>query len=132
MKGQPEAQPVVFVIDDDASLREALASLFRSVDLRTELYGSAAEFLKAKLPDAPACLVLDIRLPGPSGLDFQSELAKSNILIPIIFITGHGDIPMTASATRISSTLFRLRLNAIVHGAAGIGRFISSEPITSR
>jgi FixJ family two-component response regulator len=106
MKGQPEAQSLVFVVDDDASVREALGSLFRSVGLRAELLGSAPEFLKAKLPDAPACLVLDIRLPGLSGLDFQSELARVNIHIPIIFITGHGDIPMTVRAMKAGAVEF--------------------------
>jgi FixJ family two-component response regulator len=88
-------QPVVFVIDDDESVRRALTNLFQSVGLRVEVFGSAPEFLESKLPDATSCLVLDIRLPRLSGLDFQTELAKANINIPIIFMTGHGDIPMT-------------------------------------
>jgi FixJ family two-component response regulator len=96
----PESQPIVFVIDDDASMRKALTSLFRSVGLRADVFGSAPEFLQSKLPDIPSCLVLDIRLPGPSGLDFQNELAKANIHIPIIFVTGHGDIPMTVRAMK--------------------------------
>jgi FixJ family two-component response regulator len=95
-----EEQPIVFVIDDDASIRGALTRLFRSVDLRTEAFGSAAELLQSKLPDAPSCLVLDVRLPGQSGLDVQAELAKANIRIPIIFMTGHGDIPMTVRAMK--------------------------------
>jgi FixJ family two-component response regulator len=95
-----EEQPIVFVIDDDASIRGALTRLFRSVDLRAEAFGSAAELLQSKLPDAPSCLVLDVRLPGQSGLDFQAELAKANIRIPIIFMTGHGDIPMTVRAMK--------------------------------
>src|SRR5271165_5348598 len=96
MQEQPtEAQAIVFVVDDDASLRQALDSLLRSVGLRVGVFGSAADFLKHKfLDDAAACLVLDIRLPGLSGLDFQAELAKAGIQIPIIFISGHGDIPM--------------------------------------
>jgi FixJ family two-component response regulator len=106
MKEQPAVQPLVFVVDDDASLREALHSLFRSVGLRAEMFGSAAEFLKYKIPDNPACLVLDVRLPGLSGLDFQSELAKANIHIPIIFITGHGDIPMTVRAMKAGAVEF--------------------------
>src|ERR1700730_16336896 len=96
----PKLQSVVFVIDDDPSLRNALSNLFRSVGLRSEVFSSAPEFLQSKLPDIPSCLVLDVRLPGPSGLDFQTELAKANILIPIIFVTGHGDIPMTVRAMK--------------------------------
>jgi len=88
-----EQPPIVFVVDDDVSIRDALKSLIRSVGLRVELFGSPREFLRAKRPDAPSCLVLDVRLPGESGLDLQRELAEANIHIPIIFITGHGDIP---------------------------------------
>jgi FixJ family two-component response regulator len=106
MKEQPETESVVFVVDDDESLREALKSLLRSVGLRVEAYGSGADFLKTKLPDAAACLVLDVRLPGVSGLDFQSELAKADIHIPIIFITGHGDIPMTVRAMKAGAVEF--------------------------
>jgi FixJ family two-component response regulator len=93
-------EPIVFVIDDDASMRRALANLFQSVGLRVEVFGSAPEMLQSKLPDVASCLVLDIRLPGLSGLDFQTELAKANIHIPIIFMTGHGDIPMTVRAMK--------------------------------
>ncbi len=106
MKEQPGPQSIVFVVDDDASLREALKSLLRSVGLRVEVFGSGADFLKIKLPDAAACLVLDVRLPGLSGLDFQAELAKANIHIPIIFITGHGDIPMTVRAMKAGAVEF--------------------------
>jgi FixJ family two-component response regulator len=106
MKGQAGPQSTVFVVDDDASLREALKSLLRSVGLRVEVFGSGADFLKIKLPDDAACLILDIRLPGLSGLDFQSELAKANIHIPIIFITGHGDIPMTVRAMKAGAVEF--------------------------
>jgi FixJ family two-component response regulator len=101
-----ESQPTVFVIDDDDSMRRALTSLVRSVGLRAEVFGSAPEFLQSKLPEAPGCLVLDIRLPGPSGLDFQNELAKVNIHIPIIFVTGHGDIPMTVRAMKAGAVDF--------------------------
>ena len=94
------AESIVFVIDDDASMRRALTNLFQSVGLKAEVYGSASEMLLSKLPDVPSCLVLDIRLPGLSGLDFQTELAKANIHIPIIFMTGHGDIPMTVRAMK--------------------------------
>ena len=96
----PEQKPTVFVVDDDELIRGALARLFRSVGLQSEVFGSAAEFLQSKLPDVPSCLVLDVRLPGQSGLDFQAELAKANIRIPIIFMSGHGDIPMTVRAMK--------------------------------
>jgi FixJ family two-component response regulator len=92
--------PIVFVIDDDASMRRALTNLFQSVGLTVEVFGSAAEMLRGELPDVAGCLVLDIRLPGLSGLDFQSELARANIRIPIIFMTGHGDIPMSVMAMK--------------------------------
>ena len=100
MNAVPPQQPVVFVVDDDELVRGALARLFRSVGMQTEVFGSAAEFLQSKLPDAASCLILDVRLPGQSGLDFQAELAKANIHIPIIFMTGHGDIPMTVRAMK--------------------------------
>jgi FixJ family two-component response regulator len=96
----PAKDPIVFVIDDDASMRRALANLFQSVGLGVEVFGSASEMLQSKLPDVAGCLVLDIRLPGLSGLDFQIELARANIHIPIIFVTGHGDIPMTVRAMK--------------------------------
>ena len=83
--------PIVFVIDDDASMRTALSSLFRSVGLRVEVFASAPDFLATKRTDGPSCLILDVRLPGVSGLEFQDELANANSVIPIIFITGHGD-----------------------------------------
>jgi FixJ family two-component response regulator len=101
-----EAPPVVVVIDDDAPLREALSSLFRSVGLRVRTFGSAQEFLQSGAPDGPSCLVLDVRLPGLSGLDFQAELAKANIHIPIVFMTGHGDIPMTVRAMKAGAVEF--------------------------
>jgi len=96
----------VFVVDDDPSIREALKSLFGSVGLRAETFASATDFLQAKLPDSPSCLVLDVRLPGLSGLDFQTELTKANIHVPIIFITGHGDIPMTVRAMKAGAVEF--------------------------
>jgi FixJ family two-component response regulator len=98
--------PIVFVVDDDAAVRETLASLFRSVDLRVVVLGSAHEFLLSNIPDAASCLVLDIRLPGVSGLDFQEELAKAGIRIPIIFMTGHGDIPMSVKALKAGALDF--------------------------
>jgi FixJ family two-component response regulator len=100
------AERIVFVIDDDVGMRETLSSLFRSVGLRVELFGSAREFAQIKMPDAASCLVLDIRLPGVSGLDFQAELAKAGIRIPIIFMTGHGDIPMSVQAMKAGAIDF--------------------------
>jgi FixJ family two-component response regulator len=101
-----EPHSLVFVIDDDASVRDALKRLIRSVGLEAELFGSAQEFLQRKRPDVPSCLVLDIRLPGISGLDFQRKLAEANIPIPIIFITGHGDIPMSVRAMKAGAVEF--------------------------
>jgi FixJ family two-component response regulator len=99
-------QPIIFVVDDDQFMREALGSLFRSVGHKVELFGSAADLLKNKLPDVASCLVLDVRLPGLSGLDFQAKLAESNIRIPIIFMTGHGDIPMSVKAIKAGAIDF--------------------------
>jgi FixJ family two-component response regulator len=101
-----QMQSIVFVIDDDASVRQALQSLLRSVGLEARVFGSTAEFLSAELPDIASCLVLDVRLPGISGLDFQSELAKAKIKVPIIFITGHGDIPMSVRAMKAGAVEF--------------------------
>lgn len=98
--------PTVFVVDDDASVRDALSSLIRSVGLRVEAFSSAREFLRMKIPDGPACLVLDVRLPGLSGMDLQRELAAANNPIPIIFITGHGDIPMSVRAMKAGAAEF--------------------------
>ena len=96
----------MLVVDDDPSLRDALKSLLQSVGLRVALFGSAQEFMQSTLPDAPSCLVLDIRLPMLSGLEFQTELADSNIEVPIIFITGHGDIPMSVKAMKAGAVDF--------------------------
>ena len=101
-----EEQPVVFVIDDDASVRDAVADLLRSVGLGVESFGSTQEFLQSKRPDVPGCLVLDVRLPGPSGLEFQRTLINSNIHLPIIFISGHGDIPMSVRAIKSGAIEF--------------------------
>lgn len=106
MNGRAELQSIVLVVDDDLSLREALSSLFRSIGLQVKTFASAAEFLQFKLPDAPTCLVLDVRLPGVSGLDFQSDLAKARIDIPIVFMTGYGDIPMTVRAMKAGAVEF--------------------------
>ena len=99
-------EPIVYIVDDDASVRDALGGLFRSVGLQVQLFGSARELLQSKLAETASCLVLDIRLPGVSGLDFQSELAKANIQTPIIFMTGHGDIPMSVQAMKAGAIDF--------------------------
>jgi FixJ family two-component response regulator len=96
----PEVAPTVIIVEDDAELRTAVDALLRSVGLRTSLYGSALDFLKSARPAGPACLVLDVRLPGLGGLDLQAELAKSGAVLPIVFITGHGDIPMSVRAMK--------------------------------
>jgi FixJ family two-component response regulator len=99
-------EPIVFAVDDDVSMREALSRLFRSIGMRAEIFASAEEFLRFKRPDAPACLVLDVRLPGLSGLDLQRELEVASFPIPIIFITGHGDIPMSVEAMKAGAVEF--------------------------
>jgi RNA polymerase sigma factor (sigma-70 family) len=101
-----EPEPIVFVVYDDPSVRRAMKRLIGCVGLQVELYGSAQEFLASKLPNVPSCLVLDIRLPGTSGLSLQHQLAKANIQIPIIFITAHGDIPMTVRAMKAGALEF--------------------------
>jgi len=97
---QSDARPMVFVVDDDDDVQRGLKALLESVELRCEVFRSGREFLQEKIPDCPSCLVLDIRLPGMNGLDFQTELANARIKIPIIFISGHGDIPMTVKAMK--------------------------------
>jgi RNA polymerase sigma factor (sigma-70 family) len=101
-----ESNPTVFIVDDDASVRDALKRLLRSVGLRCELFGLAQEFLRYRRPDLPSCLVLDVRLPGTSGLDLQRQLADAEIQIPIIFITAHGDIPMSVRAMKAGAVEF--------------------------
>ena len=96
----PDAKSTVLVIDDDPDLRASIGRLLRSLDLDARLFASVSDFLNSDLPDGPACLVLDVRLPGQSGLDFQRELAGANRQLPIIFITGHGDIPMSVQAMK--------------------------------
>jgi FixJ family two-component response regulator len=100
------AAAMVFVIDDDASVRASIQGLLKSVGLRSETFGTGQEFLRSKRPDTPSCLVLDVRLPGMNGLDFQRQLAAVGIHIPIIFITGHGDIPMTVKAMKSGAVEF--------------------------
>jgi FixJ family two-component response regulator len=102
----PPDQATVLVIDDDEDLRLSLGSLLRSVGMQVRLFGSAGEFLEKPIPDTPCCLVLDVRLPGIGGLEFQTELEQAGIRIPIIFITGHGDIPMTVKAMKAGAVEF--------------------------
>ena len=101
-----QERPVVFVVDDDPSMREAVQDLIASVGLEARGFASPREFLEAARPDAPACLVLDVRLPGSSGLNFQQDLVRSGIHIPVIFITGHGDIPMSVRAIKAGAVEF--------------------------
>jgi len=105
-KVQAQAQPTVFVIDDDPAIRQGISSLLRSVNIRAEIFSSPQEFLPEKLPDAPCCLVLDVRFRSSSGLDLQAELDNAGINIPIVFITGHGDIPMTVRAMKAGAVEF--------------------------
>jgi FixJ family two-component response regulator len=118
-----EPASTVYIVDDDESLRDALSSLFRSVGIGARTFSSARDFLAANLADTPGCLVLDVRLPGQSGLDLQHELASRGIEIPIIFITGHGDIPMTVRAMKAGAVEFLTKpfgdesLLAAVHAA---------------
>jgi FixJ family two-component response regulator len=103
---EADGEPVVLVVDDDIAIRESLTSLFQSVGLRVKVFAAAPELLQGSLPDAPSCLILDIRLPGISGLDFQISLCEAGIRIPIIFMTGHGDIPMTVQAMKAGAVDF--------------------------
>ncbi len=105
-KSKRQGRPIVFVVDDDVSIREALSGLVRSVGLQVETFSSAAEFLRQKPPTEPSCLVLDVSLPGLSGIELQRELTAAHRLIPIIFITGHGDIPMTVQAMKAGAVEF--------------------------
>jgi FixJ family two-component response regulator len=103
---KPEGTPTVFIVDDDSSVRIAIQGLLKSVGLRSESFASAQEFLSIRDADGPSCLVLDVRLPGLGGLDFQHQLADAGVQIPIIFITGHGDIPMTVKAMKSGAVEF--------------------------
>ena len=105
-KVQAQAQPTVFVIDDDPAIRQGVSSLLRSVNICAEMFGSPKEFLPENLPDAPCCLVLDVRFRSSSGLDLQAELDDAGINIPIVFITGHGDIPMSVRAMKAGAVEF--------------------------
>jgi FixJ family two-component response regulator len=106
MRAVEAKDPTVVVIDDDGEIREALQGLLRSVGLRVELFGSVQEFLKSGRPDRPGCLVLDVRLPGQSGLDFHDDLVRANIHMPVIFISGHADVPMSVRAMKAGAIEF--------------------------
>jgi FixJ family two-component response regulator len=121
----PEPAPIVFVVDDDESVREALASLVRSAGMRAEVFRSAQEFLRRPPADAPSCLVLDVRLQGDSGLDLQRHLAELNTEIPIIFITGYGDVPTSVTAMKAGAIEFLLKPLADVDVLEAIGRAIA-------
>jgi FixJ family two-component response regulator len=118
-----DARPTIFVIDDDASVRDAISNLLESVGLEAKAFESTEAFWKAQRPSAPSCLVLDVRLPGVSGLEFQEQLAKANVSIPVIFITAHGDVPMTSRAMKAGAIEFLMKpfqkedlLAAVHHG----------------
>jgi FixJ family two-component response regulator len=106
MNKAPNTQPLVYIVDDDAPLRESLGSLLRSIGLQVVLFGSVGEFMTFSRPDLPSCLVLDVRLQGASGLDFQNELVAANVRLPIVFMTGHGDIAMTVRAMKAGAVDF--------------------------
>ena len=129
-----EARPTIVVVDDDPGIRDSLGSLLRSVGLQVNLLASVPEFLKAGRPEGPTCLVLDVRLPGRSGLDFQRELSAANIQVPIIFITGHGDIPMSVQAMKGGAIEFLTKpfrdqalLDAIQQGLARDRAWLNDE-----
>jgi FixJ family two-component response regulator len=133
-----EATPTVVVIDDDPAIREALASLLRSVNFDVQLLAAVTDFIKCGRPDHPACLVLDVRLPGRSGLDFQRDLEAANIRLPIIFITGHGDIPMSVQAMKRGAIEFLTKpfrdqdlLDAIQLGIARDRAWLEEEKETA-
>lgn len=105
----PELRPTIFVVDDDASVRDAISNLLESVGLHAQVFGSTEEFWNASRPDTPSCLVLDVRLPGVNGLDFQETLEKVGVFIPIIFITAHGDVPMTSRAMKAGAIEFLMK-----------------------
>jgi len=118
-----DARPTIFVVDDDDSVRDAISNLLESVGLRAKVFASTEAFWKAPRPEAPSCLVLDVRLPGASGLEFQEMLSKNGVSIPIIFITAHGDVPMTSRAMKAGAIEFLMKpfqkeelLVAVRHG----------------
>jgi RNA polymerase sigma factor (sigma-70 family) len=104
-----DSRPIVFVVEDDASVRDAVSNLLESVGLRAQVFGSTEEFRKMSRPDAPSCLVLDVRLPGMNGIEFQEELRRTGTFIPIIFVTAHGDVPMTSRAMKAGAIEFLMK-----------------------
>jgi RNA polymerase sigma factor (sigma-70 family) len=104
-----DSRPIVFVVEDDASVRDAVSNLLESVGLRAQVFGSTEEFRKTPRPDAPSCLVLDVRLPGMNGIEFQEDLKKTGIFIPIIFVTAHGDVRMTSRAMKAGAIEFLMK-----------------------
>src|ERR1700693_807167 len=124
--------PTVFVIDDDASVRASIQGLLKSVGLRPQSFGTAEEFLRSKRPDGPSCLVLDVSLPGINGLDFQHELADVGIQIPIIFVTGHGDIPMSVKAMKSGAVEFLTKPFLDEDLLAAIRQAIDRDQVTRR
>lgn len=106
MRTSQEHQHIAFVIDDDLAVRDSLSNLLRSVDIAVETFGTTGDFLRSKRPDVPACLILDVRLPGASGLDFQEELGRLGVSMPVIFITGHADVPMSVQAMKAGAVEF--------------------------
>src|SRR5580693_2810190 len=126
----PESAPIVFVVDDDESVREALASLVRSAGMRVEVFASAQAFLARPPVDAPSCLVLDVRLQGTSGLDLQRRLAELNTQIPIVFITGHGDVPTSVTAMKAGAVEVLLKPLADVDVLEAIDRAIARHRTT--
>ena len=119
---RPEESAVAFVIDDDPMVRDAVSDLLRSIGLAVQAFGSTREFLDSKRPNAPSCIVLDVRLPGASGLEFQGMLAKSGIDLPIIFITGHGDMAMSVRAIKAGAIEFLTKPVMKMIGRSKIGR----------
>jgi FixJ family two-component response regulator len=122
-----EPEPIVFIVDDDASVRRSIQDLLSSVGLKSKTFISPQEFLDSERPDCPACLVLDVRLPGMSGLDCQRRLAEAKVSMPIIFITGHGDVPMSVQAMKSGAIEFLMKpfrpqelLDAVQHALAGV------------
>ena len=119
----PDTRPIIYVVDDDASVRDAISNLLESVGLRTKVFVSTEAFWKAPRPDVPSCIVLDVRLPGASGLEFQESLTKNGVSIPIVFITAHGDVPMASRAMKAGAIEFLMKpfqkeelLAAVHHG----------------
>jgi FixJ family two-component response regulator len=122
----------VFVVDDDPGMRAAIQGLLKSANLRSEAFGTAQEFLRSKRPEGPSCLILDVRLPGINGLDFQRQLADAGLQIPIIFITGHGDIPMTVKAMKSGAVEFLTKPFQDEHLLSAIQQALERDRVTRK